>query len=188
MRGQQDKFGTPVEMKLKSEWFRHAYYVYLVSVVDAREGRRFIYVGQTGDRAHLMARSPFYRMSGHFQQGRSTQNQVVKGLRDRYEIDDLDQKRLVAKLLDMDIAYRAYPLAEFEFGVSREKHQELRRCTERVETALIDILRENLEWDVLNKKRGPEPGAGDLAVGEAIFEDWRGSLGSSMSDATTNKF
>jgi hypothetical protein len=88
---------TPVVIEIQPEWFRHAYYVYFVTLLD--DDRRMVYVGMTGDRKHRMARSPFYRMAGHFNQlSTSTENQIIKGIREHCDISDKDQAGLVAKL------------------------------------------------------------------------------------------
>lgn len=131
------------QIGLQPEWFCHAYYVYFVTMLD--DDRRMVYVGMTGDRKHWMARSPFYRMAGHFNQlSASTENQVIKGIREYCNIDDIDQAGLVRKLEELKITYHAYPLAPFEFGVSKEEHTPLRiaaACSTTAFSSFIHAIR-----------------------------------------------
>jgi hypothetical protein len=169
---------TPVVIEIKPEWFRHAYYVYFVTMLG--DDRRMVYVGMTGDRKHRMARSPFYRMAGHFNQlSASTENQVIKGIREYCNIDDIDQAGLVRKLEQLKITYHAYPLALFEFGVLKEEHTPLRRQAERVESWLMQQLWEEQNADesdklkVFNKKISMKPDKEVKRIGTSILEDWR---------------
>ena len=64
------------------EWFKSAYYVYVLKIVHETKGH-FFYIGQTGDRNHISARSPFYRLMGHYNTynfSKGTDAQLVKGL------------------------------------------------------------------------------------------------------------
>jgi hypothetical protein len=142
-----------------------------------------VYVGMTGDRKHPMARSPFYRMAGHFNQlSASTENQIIKGIREHCDISDKDQAGLVAKLEQLIITYHAYPLTPFEFGVSKEEHTPLRWQAERVESWLMQQLWEEEEADengelkVFNKKISMKPDEEAEGIGLLISEDWRGRI------------
>ncbi|MBC6995898.1 hypothetical protein QWY85_17220 [Neolewinella lacunae] len=168
---------TPVVIELQQEWFRHAYYVYFVTILD--QDRRLVYVGMTGDRKHTMARSPFYRMAGHFNQLTSTENQIIKGIRKHCAIAVGDQAGLVAKLKELKITYHAYPLYEFEFNGSAEDHQKQRQKTEQVESWLMIQLWAERDRDhtgslkVFNEKISMKPEAEAGRLGALILEDWK---------------
>lgn len=172
---------TPVVIEINPEWFRHAYYVYFVTLLG--DDRKMVYVGMTGDRKHRIARSPFYRMAGHFNQlSASTENQIIKGIRSAYNIDDQDQTGLVKKLERLKITYHAYPLSPFEFGVSKEIHKAYRQQAERVESWLMQQLWAEQDADgsdkleVFNKKISMRPDEEAKRVGPLILEDWRGRV------------
>ena len=61
------------------DWFESGYFVYVITIVHKSKGE-YYYVGQTGDRNHNAARSPFYRLMGHFRPYKSTDNQLMVGL------------------------------------------------------------------------------------------------------------
>lgn len=162
---------TPIVIELKKEWFRHAYYVYFVSMLD--EAHHMVYVGMTGDRAHLMARSPFYRMSGHFNQSTATDNQLIAGLRDEYGITQSDKAAMTAKLESLKITYHAYPLSPFDFKLEREDHAELRVFAERTESWLIQQLKNDASWKVHNNTISNTPDDNAAEAGSLILADWK---------------
>lgn len=70
------------QITFDSDWFRSGYYVYVVKIEHYKKGT-FYYIGQTGDRHHVAARSPFYRLMGHFNPyiiKNGTDSQLIKGL------------------------------------------------------------------------------------------------------------
>lgn len=71
----------PIIMELNPDWFKSGYYVYVVTIHYKR--KKYFYVGMTGDRHHITARSSFYRMNGHFIRGKSTQNQIVQEIENK---------------------------------------------------------------------------------------------------------
>lgn len=162
----------PVIIKLEKEWFRHAYYVYFVSIV--KDENKMLYIGMTGDRKHKTARSPFYRMAGHFSQlSSSSENQVIKGLRKIYNIDTTNQQELVELLESCQIIYHAYPLSEFKFNIDKSEHTERRRFAEKVESFLILALKEEGKWNVINSKISNTPNDDSENQGVIILEDWK---------------
>ena len=71
-----------IVINFNPEWYQSAYYVHVLTIVHKTKGA-YYYVGQTGDRKHVSARSPFYRLMGHFNTynfSKSTDAQLVKGL------------------------------------------------------------------------------------------------------------
>jgi len=89
----------PAVITLEPVWFEMGYYVYIVMM--RRDKEKYFYVGMTGDRQHETARSPFYRMAGHFSRlASSTQNQVIKALKNYWPKEDLD-----SLLLKVEFSY-----------------------------------------------------------------------------------
>lgn len=125
----------PIEITLDPSWFEMGYYVYIVVITNQRQ--HYFYVGMTGDRKHLTARSPFYRMSGHFSLSKkSTENQIVRFLRKKWP--NTDPSNLLSKLR---IKYYAYPMASFVNGDTLKHHQK-RKFAEMIEACLIKQLKE----------------------------------------------
>lgn len=130
-------------MKLQPEWFRNGYYVYVV-VVEYQE-KKYYYVGMTGDRKHFTARSPFYRMGGHFMLGKSTQNQIIKGIEKKFDVIVKDDSNI---LCDMDISYYAWLINEYN-RADEAKHHEYRTIGEKIESALIAACKKQFGEDYL---------------------------------------
>ena len=126
------KYGKPVIMELQPGWFQMGYYVYVVLI--RYKGKRYYYIGMTGDRNHLTARSPFYRMSGHFIIGNSTQNQTIRGIEAKIGIKVKDNYQA---LCDMKFTYYSWMVRPFQQGVDKEIHQSNRVFTEKIESGLI---------------------------------------------------
>lgn len=124
--------GAPVTIKLEPEWFKSGYYVYVV--VIKYEENNYYYIGMTGDRNHIVARSPFYRMSGHFMLGQSTQNQIIKGIERKLEINVKEDSDL---LCQMNIVYYAWLINPYEKDISEKEHHSKRNIGEKIESALI---------------------------------------------------
>ncbi len=140
-----DVIPEPTEIKLKPEWFKMGYYVYVV-VIDYKNEKHF-YVGMTGDKAYPTARSPFYRMSGHFSLAdSSTQNQIIKGLKNKFNID---KKMLDKALQEMQITYYAWLLNEFDED-DHHGHRLKRICAEKTESALIQKMKKSYPDKVFN--------------------------------------
>ena len=160
----------PTVIELDPSWFKHAYYVYLVAI-ERVEGN-LLYIGMTGDRKHKMARSPFYRMAGHFKLTQSTENQIVKGLRKHYGVADDEQERLVEILVSSKIAYYAYPLAKFSFDIVEADHKELRRRGERIESSLIRRFVNEKNWTLLNRQISLKPDDNADRIAALIYTDF----------------
>lgn len=135
----------PIIMELNPDWFRSGYYVYVVTIQYKR--KKYFYVGMTGDRHHLTARSPFYRMNGHFIRGKSTQNQIVKGIEDKLGLEVTDEL-----LAQMSFIYYAWLLHPFHAN-DEQNHMSRRVYGEGVENALISIMRKNFGDNAVFNKR-----------------------------------
>jgi hypothetical protein len=119
-------------MKLQPEWFQNGYYVYVVVLTYKR--KNYFYIGMTGDRKHTVARSPFYRMGGHFMLGTSTQNQIIKGIENKLGIVVKDDSDILCK---MNITYYAWLINPYFKNISKEEHHRKRDIGEKIESALI---------------------------------------------------
>ena len=129
---------------------KEAYSLYVVKLTHPNKGELF-YVGQTGNRAIPVARAIFRRLSGHFDdQGHSTQNQIYRSIAIRVSNEDLktknkvfskEVKQAVSTFFEQcEVKVQAFPIFEFEFGISKEEHNRCRRRTEAMEQALIMAL------------------------------------------------
>ena len=121
-------FLKPTVIKLEPNWFKQGYYVYLVNIKYIN--KNFNYIGMTGDRKAIIARSPFFRMSGHFnQRDGSSENQITKGLKKIIK-PNLDFHEELGKMM---ITYYVYKIRNFD----KKNHHEKRIATEQIESWLI---------------------------------------------------
>lgn len=68
-----------VQFKLNSSWFQTAYYFYLLTLYKFNKPVLY-YAGQTGDRNHVTARSPFYRLTSHLKPYNGTDSQLANAI------------------------------------------------------------------------------------------------------------
>lgn len=158
-----DTIQEPTIIELKPEWFKSGYYVYIVAI--EYQAYKYFYVGMTGDRKYATARSPFYRMGGHFTQlESSTQNQIIKGLRKRLNVRDID-----AALLEIKFTYYCYLIDEFD----KEKldlHKDKRNKAEKIESYLIQKLRNRFSKEfVFNKNISVKESKGTENIAEQLY-------------------
>lgn len=145
-------------LAISGTFFRSGYAVYVVEIAHQPTAKKYYYLGQTGDAHYLMARSPFYRMSGHFEYGASTQNQVFKGLCKLLDIKDKDDPRekreaVEAFLVESEIRYHVFRLHDFSYQDENEaEHKRRRHSTLVVETALLRRFKEQYGKALLNSK------------------------------------
>lgn len=152
-------------MKLDPLWFVMGYYVYVV--VMKYEGSNRFYIGMIGDRKHLTARSPFYRMTGHFMLGGSTQNQIIKGIKAHLNIAEVTDK----VLCQIQFIYYAWLLQDFIKG-DFVMHPVKRSFAEKVESCLIDKMRVAFgRLCIFNGKGGLRKSESVSDVAEEIFTD-----------------
>jgi len=158
-------FSDPIEIYLKPEWFRMGYYVYVVVIKS--KGGMYFYVGMTGDRKHKIARSPFYRMSGHFMLGKSTQNQIIKGLM------NIQKEKITSdSLCKMEFTYYNYLLHSYNENIKKKTHHIYRRDAEIIESYLIDKLKTEFGVDnVFNKYKSAKDTNKYKLFSKRIFDD-----------------
>ncbi|MDO9187595.1 MAG: hypothetical protein Q7W13_16410 [Bacteroidia bacterium] len=145
-----------MEINYNSEWFESGYYVYVLIIEHHKKGR-YYYVGMTGDRNHISARSPFYRMMGHFNtynlNNSSHDSQLVAGLRDKKLIDIPQGKENIRVCVERAITNKIIEVRA-KFNKIRdfdpENHKVNRIYLESVELNLIKIFEDN-ELEIFNK-------------------------------------
>lgn len=148
---------TVNSIEIKGEFFQSSYAVYVVEIAHRPSQKKYFYIGQTGDAHYPIARSPFYRMGGHFEYRKSTQNQIFKGLCRMLLIDeemDIRGKReaFEAFLVESSVTYYVFPLADFCYSNTVKKvHRDKRHITLAVETALLQKFKKKYGDALLNK-------------------------------------
>lgn len=132
-----------IEISFKSEWFQSCYSVYVLTI--KHKENEYYYIGQTGDRKHLSARSPFYRLMGHYSPYQGTDTQLVKGLLKYKLIHKPEGKSLRVCLEDAfynkQITVKADYFKIIDFD--EMEHPDKRKFVEKVEQLLIDHFRRN---------------------------------------------
>lgn len=138
-----------INFEFSSEWFKSAYYVYVLMVQHKTKGF-FFYIGQTGDKKYTSARSPFYRLWGHFNPYNSksgTDNQIIKGLL-KYGLIIKEDKQSLRYVIDKafennDISFSAKYFKIFDFD--NKGHKSKRLEVEMIEKHLIYLFDFNNE-------------------------------------------
>lgn len=135
-----------MEISFNPEWFNSGYFVYVIIINHTDKGT-YYYVGQTGDRKHQSARSPFYRMMGHYNTynlGSGTDSQLIKGLINQKLITPTKEKstRICVEeaIIDgrLQIKSQFFKLDEFNSADTFEIHREKRIFSEQVEQSIIN--------------------------------------------------
>lgn len=139
-----------IKIKIESEWLESGYFVYAVEI--KYKGKKYLYIGQTGDNNYHTARAPFYRISGHFADGASTENQVVKYLKSKIlQNQDIDKANLEKALLKTEINYNFWVIENFDYA-DKAGHERGRKMSQMVEQWLIFHLQDNKRITVLNER------------------------------------
>lgn len=146
-------FKKHVRIRYDSKWFEPGYYVYVIRVHHKTKGT-FYYAGQTGDRNHVSARSPFYRMNGHFIPYESaTDNQMFKGLLNKKLIKPKkDERNRVC--LERAVSSGTLIIETDFFLISPigvADHTSMRKSVEELEKAICYLLNEK-GVNLLNSK------------------------------------
>ena len=141
------------------EQLRSMYSIYII-VLKSEHGKYF-YIGQTGDRAHITARSPFYRLSGHLgKQNRSTENQIYKGIMDKIlkiKFDENTYEKVEDYFKKSQLTMYTFPIFDYQYNTTKEKHTEKRQNVEEIESKLInEFLKKYGINRILNKSNGIE--------------------------------
>lgn len=155
----------PTIIELQPEWFKMGYYVYIVVIDHSKE--RYFYVGMTGDRKYQTARSPFYRMAGHFNQlESSTQNQIIKGLKNKLNISDIENA-----LPKMRFTYYSYLIESFD-RKDTSTHNAKRKKAEQIESFLIKKMMEEFEGFIFNDKVSRNNYEEVMVISNHLFQDF----------------
>lgn len=131
---------------LEGQVFRRQYLVYVIEIIS--NGRRYFYVGQTGDRKYTTARPPFRRLMGHFEDtGKSTQNQIYRYIatdvlsipqaRQRETFTDDIKQRVEDFFVTSTVRMHVYPLEPFVPGVTHAEHMAVLGRVEEFERHVI---------------------------------------------------
>ncbi|MDD3877840.1 MAG: hypothetical protein PHT69_14560 [Bacteroidales bacterium] len=133
-------------INFNSEWFQSGYYVYVLTIVHIAKGT-YYYVGQTGDRNHTSARSPFYRLMGHFNTYNlrsGTDAQLVSGLIKNDLIEKPSENKKARKCVEEAIVNKTIIITANYFSISdfnSIEHSSKRKTVEEIELSLINNFR-----------------------------------------------
>jgi hypothetical protein len=157
---------NPIKNKLQlnynSEWFTSRYYVYIIKIEVSKDV--YYYVGQTGDRHFVAARSPFYRLWGHFNPynlKKGTDSQLMRNLFQRkifQKIDGHSNRLTIDRALakkDAIIKAQFYPIFDFEDDNTQTitmSHKDKRVFVEQIEKGVIESLDPRFLFNDLTKK------------------------------------
>jgi hypothetical protein len=130
-----------IPIVFNSDWFQSGYYVYVLTI-NHISNVTYYYVGQTGDRFHKAARSPFYRLMAHFRPYKSTDNQLVVGLENKglIKLEEGKSRRvcieeaIVNKVIEVKSDY--FKIDQFD----TLEHQSKTKFVEAVEQEIINTL------------------------------------------------
>lgn len=132
-----------IEVKFNAEWFESCYSVYVLTIKKGVEV--FYYIGQTGDRKHISARSPFYRLMGHYSPYQGTDTQLVRGLIKNNLINIMEGKSLRVCLEEafynkhVEVKADYFKVDDFD----GTKHSTKRILVEQVEQVIINYFLQN---------------------------------------------
>ena len=157
-----DPIKNKLQLNYDSEWFTSRYYVYVIKIEVAKD--IYYYVGQTGDRHFIAARSPFYRLWGHFNPynlKKGTDSQLMSSLFKRKifrkkegESNRLTIDRALARK-DAIIKAQFYPIEDFandNTQISKDNHRKKRLYVEEIEKGVIEGLDQQIIFNDLSKK------------------------------------
>jgi hypothetical protein len=143
-----------MEISFNPEWFKSGYYIYVLTVVHKTKGT-YYYIGQTGDRKHIAARSPFYRLTGHFSSYNlksGTDNQLVKGLINNFLVETPSENKKARICIEEAIENKSVTITANYYAISdfdKSDHLEKRKFVEEIELALLYNFR-NAEAKIFN--------------------------------------
>ena len=151
-----------LELNYDSTWFTSRYYVYIIKIEVTSE--TYFYVGQTGDRHFVAARSPFYRLWGHFNPynlEKGTDSQLMRNLFQRnifQKKEGQSNRSTIDRALaqkDAVIKAQFYPIFDFEdenTQLNRKNHTDKRVFVEQIEKGVIEGLDQDYLFNDLTKK------------------------------------
>jgi len=137
------------------EHLKSMYSIYVIVLNNNME--KYYYIGQTGDRKHLSARSPFYRLTGHLdKQESSTQNQIYKGIMEKIlkiKYDKNTYENVENYFENLQLKMYNFPIFEFNYNATNEEHTEKRQIVEVIENILLNELAKIIGKNkIINKK------------------------------------
>jgi hypothetical protein len=130
-----------IPIVFNSDWFQSGYFVYVLTIIHKSKGT-YHYVGQTGDRNHKAARSPFYRLTAHFRPYKSTDNQLVIGLESK-ELIKLEEGKSKRVCIEEAIASGVLVIKSDYFKIDEFdtlEHKSKTKFVEAVEQEIINSL------------------------------------------------
>lgn len=170
----------PLEISFNPEWFQSGYYVYVISIKHISRGM-FYYIGQTGDRKHVAARSPFYRLMGHFNTyylKKGTDAQMVQGLINNKLIEIPTKNKNTRICVEEAIVNKSVSITASYFSISnfnKTDHVLKRKNVEEIELVLINIfISKGFILFNSNKKIGDNKivsNKQNIAIAEEIFNN-----------------
>lgn len=143
--------------------FKSSYLLYIVEIINKNTGHYF-YIGQTGDRNAITARSAFRRLAGHFSdQGHSRENQVYRQIAEKILKDNnvtkkgvfppIIKKKVSDFLTNSKVKMHAFPILDFSGSETKLQHKNNRRFLEKIEKEVIKkIMKINGTDRILNKR------------------------------------
>ena len=134
-----------IKIKIESNWLRSGYFVYVAEIVYDK--LKYLYIGQTGDNNYHTARAPFYRISGHFSKGVSTENQIIKYFKTKILCDvNVSKEYLEKALIDSEISYTFWKICDFYFNIDGNEFQH------QISTCKAQMVEQWLIYNLQNKK------------------------------------
>lgn len=143
-----------IQLNFNSTWFQTAYYFYLLTIKKSNSPV-FYYAGQTGDRKHTTARSPFYRLTAHLKPYNGTDSQLANAIYEKgllhefgYENNGYGLEQAFYKK-ELEVKADYFKLLDFN-GL---EHKQKRKFSEDVEQLIIrQIPRDKLLNKITKKK------------------------------------
>ena len=147
---------TVYELNLDGkEQLKSMYSIYIIVLKNGNN--KYFYIGQTGDRNYISARSPFLRLTGHLDKRESsTQNQLYKGIVEKIlkiKYDNNTYENVEKYFLNTKLLMYTFPIFDFKYGATIDEHTEKRGKVEKIENTLINHFIEKYGKDkIINKK------------------------------------
>ena len=137
------------------EQLKSMYSIYIIILNNNNE--KYYYIGQTGDRKDISARSPFYRLTGHLdKQKSSTQNQIYKGIMEKIlkiKYDENTYENVENYFANLNLKMYTFPIFDFEYKIKSDEHSKRRIKVEEIENELIyEFIIKYGKDKILNKK------------------------------------
>ena len=140
-----------IMLTLDGQVFRRQYLIYVIELTNG--GKKYFYVGQTGDRKYTTARPPVRRFMGHLEDvGRSTQNQLyrfvaadilgIEEARRRAAFTEEVKLRVEDFFVESALHMHVYHLEPFTPGISHVDHTAILKKVEELERHVLKRFRD----------------------------------------------